>query len=133
MEVLTGSVHHVTLRVGNVSRSAAFYAELLGFKQSVTLGSRVLLSNGSAMLVLTPLTDSMTGVSANSLDEEQVGVERLCFRVGSYQELEQAVSLLDKHSVPHSEVTDWGPDLGQYVLAFRDPDNIPLALAASYG
>jgi catechol 2,3-dioxygenase-like lactoylglutathione lyase family enzyme len=133
MQVLTGSVHHITLRVWNVSRSTAFYAELLGFKQSLRLGSRVLLSNGSAMLVLTPLADSMGEVSANLLDENRVGIERLGFRVGSYRELEQAVCLLDEHGVSHGEVTDWGPDLGLYVLAFRDPDNIPLALTASYG
>jgi catechol 2,3-dioxygenase-like lactoylglutathione lyase family enzyme len=133
MQLLTGSVHHITLRVCNVPRSAAFYTELLGFKESLSLGPRVLLSNGSAMLVLTPLAESTEGASTDSLDENRVGIERLSFRVGSYQELEQAVSLLDKHGVPHSEVADWGPDLGLYVLSFRDPDNIPLALTASYG
>jgi catechol 2,3-dioxygenase-like lactoylglutathione lyase family enzyme len=131
MQVLTGSVHHITLRVCNVSRSAAFYTDLLGFKESLCMGSRVLLSNGSAMLVLMPLAELM-GVSATSLDEHQVGIERLSFRVGSYRELEQAVRLLDEQGVPHGEVTDWGPDLGLYVLAFRDPDNIPLALTAAY-
>ena len=131
MQLLTGSVHHITLRVKNVSRSAAFYTELLGFKQSLKIGPGVLLSNGSAMLVLTQQEASI-GIPAHSPDENQVGIERLSFRMGSYQELEQAVFLLDEHSVPHSEVTDWGPDLGLYVLAFHDPDNIPLALTASH-
>jgi catechol 2,3-dioxygenase-like lactoylglutathione lyase family enzyme len=131
MQLLTGSVHHITLRVQNVSRSADFYAELLGFKQSLRLGPRVLLSNGSAILILTPLDNSMAAF-ANSPDENRAGIERLSFRVGSYVELEQAARLLDEHGVPHAEVTDWGPDLGLYVLAFRDPDNILLALTASY-
>jgi catechol 2,3-dioxygenase-like lactoylglutathione lyase family enzyme len=131
MQLLTGSVHHITLRVMNVSRSAAFYTELLGFKQSLKIGPRVLLSNGSAMLVLTQ-QEASTRIPAHSPDENRVGIERLSFRVGSYQELEQAVFLLDKHSIPHSEVTDWGPDLGLSVLAFHDPDNIPLALTASH-
>ncbi len=132
MQVLTGSVHHITLRVCNVSRSAAFYTDLLGFKQSLSLGPRVLLSNGSAMLVLMPLADSLREMASTSLDENQVGIERLSFRVGSYRELEQAVGFLDEQGIPHGEVTDWGPDLGLYVLSFRDPDNIPLALTASY-
>jgi catechol 2,3-dioxygenase-like lactoylglutathione lyase family enzyme len=131
MELLTGSVHHITLRVQNVSRSADFYAELLGFKQSLRLGPRILLSNGSAILVLTPLDDSMAA-SATSPAESRVGIERLSFRVGSYRELEQAACLLDEHGVSRSEVTDWGPDMGLYVLALRDPDNIQLELTAPY-
>ena len=135
MQVLTGSVHHITLRVWNVSRSAAFYTELLGFKQSLSLGPRVLLSNGSAILILTQQDDAYeTSVAAPDENrvENRVGIERLSFRVGTYQELAQAVCLLDEHGVSHSEVVDWGPDLGLYVLALRDPDNIQLELTAPY-
>jgi catechol 2,3-dioxygenase-like lactoylglutathione lyase family enzyme len=131
MQMLTGSVHHITLRVWNVSRSAAFYTEILGFTQSLSLGPRILLSNGSAILVLTQ-KDSFIGASANSPDQSCVGIERLSLRVGSYEELEQAVLILDEHGVSHDEVVDWGPDLGLYVLALRDPDNIQLELTAPY-
>ena len=34
--------------------------------------------------------------------------------------------------VSHGEVRDLGPDLGIYVLAFRDPDNIQIELTAPY-
>jgi catechol 2,3-dioxygenase-like lactoylglutathione lyase family enzyme len=131
MQVRTGSVHHITLRVWSVSRSAAFYTELLGFKQSLSLGPRVLLSNGSAILVLTQQDESFGG-AANASEECRTGIERLSFRVGSYEELEQAVSLLDARGVSHDKVVDWGPDLGLYVLALRDPDNIQLELTAPY-
>jgi len=83
------------------------------------------------MLVLTPLDDSEMA-SATLPDEGRAGIERLSFRVGSYRELEQAVCLMDEHDIPHSEVTDWGPDLGLYVLALRDPDSIQLELTAPY-
>jgi hypothetical protein len=42
------------------------------------------------------------------------------------------VRLFDERDVPHGEIKDLGPDLGIYVLAFRDPDNIQLELTAPY-
>jgi glyoxylase I family protein len=54
------------------------------------------------------------------------------FSVGSRQELEQAVRLFDDQNVPHGEIKDLGADLGLYVLAFRDPDNVQLELTAPY-
>jgi hypothetical protein len=50
----------------------------------------------------------------------------------SRDELEAAVRPFDERDVPHGEIKDLGPDLGIYVLAFRDPDNIQLELTAPY-
>jgi glyoxylase I family protein len=61
-----------------------------------------------------------------------VGLDHLSFSVVSRQELEQALHLFDDHDVPHGEIKDLGTDLGLYVLAFRDPDNIQLELTAPY-
>jgi len=47
--------------------------------------------------------------------------------------LEEAVRQFDEQGVSHGEIKDLGPDMGIYVLAFRDPDNIQLELTAPYG
>ena len=38
--------------------------------------------------------------------------------------------LLDERGMPHGEITDPGDAFGMDILAFRDPQNIPLQLTA---
>lgn len=52
--ITTGSVHHLTLTVSNVARSQAFYTGLLGFQVAMEFGPRVLLSNGSTIVAISP-------------------------------------------------------------------------------
>lgn len=50
----TGGVHHVVLTISNMKRSVDFYTTHLGFQVAVEFDSRVALSNGQLLLVLTP-------------------------------------------------------------------------------
>jgi catechol 2,3-dioxygenase-like lactoylglutathione lyase family enzyme len=114
-------------------RQQEFYTNLLGFQVAMALGPRLILSNGSVLLVLTPPSDPQQAISNDAFNENRIGLDHVSFSVGSHDELEQAVRLLDERGVPHGEIKDLGPDLGIYVLAFRDPDNIQLELTAPYG
>jgi catechol 2,3-dioxygenase-like lactoylglutathione lyase family enzyme len=129
--IMTGSVHHLTLTVSNVARSRDFYTRLLGFQVAMEFGSRLLLSNGSTIVAISP-PDPERSLSNDRFDENRIGLDHLSFGVGSHNELEQAVRLFDANNVPHGDIKDLGPDLGIYVLAFRDPDNIQLELTAPY-
>jgi glyoxylase I family protein len=129
--ITTGSVHHLTLTVSDVARSQEFYTRLLGFQVAMELGPRVLLSNGSAIVAISP-PDPERAIRNDRFDENRVGLDHLSFGVGSRDELVQAVRLFDENDVSHGEIKDLGPDLGIYVLAFRDPDNIQLELTAPY-
>jgi catechol 2,3-dioxygenase-like lactoylglutathione lyase family enzyme len=129
--ITTGSVHHLTLTVSNVARSQEFYTRLLGFQVAMEWGPRLLLSNGSTIVAITP-PDPQRAIQNDRFDENRVGLDHLSFGVGSRSELEQAVRLFDENDVSHGEIKDLGPDLGIYVLAFRDPDNIQLELTAPY-
>jgi glyoxylase I family protein len=130
--IATGSVHHLTLTVTDVARAQQFYTNLLGFQLAMELGPRVLLSNGSTILALGPAPNPELAVQDDRFDENRVGLDHLSFSVGSRQDLEQAVRLFDDHDVSHGEIKDLGRDLGLYVLAFRDPDNVQLELTAPY-
>ena len=60
-----------------------------------------------------------------------MGLDHVCFSVGSRDELEQAIVVLDEHKVSHGEIVDLS-GLAIYVLMFRDPDNIQIELTAPH-
>jgi hypothetical protein len=49
--------------------------------------------------------------------------------VSSRAALDDAVRVLDRHGVAHSEIRDLGEAFGISILIFRDPDNIQLELS----
>jgi glyoxylase I family protein len=124
-----GPVHHITLRVTQLDRSIAFYQTLCGLRIIAALPYGTILSNGAVIL---GLCDQPRTGCQDRFDEFRVGLDRLSFTVGSRAELDRAVAILDQQQVPHGEIEDMGRDFGLYVLAFRDPDNIPLELTARY-
>ena len=130
--IATGSVHHLTLTVTNVPRSVAFYTSFLGFQLVMELGPRRLLSNGSVILALTPPPDPAQALQGDRFSENRVGLDHVSLNVARRTDLETALRLFADQGVAHGEIKDLGADLGLYVLAFRDPDNIQLELTAPY-
>ncbi len=132
--IQTEAIHHLTLTVTDLARAVAFYTELLGFQKAMDLSaSRVLLANGKSILALTEAPHPAQTIRNDRFNENRVGLDHLSFNVSSHTTLEEAVRRFDRQGVPHGEIKDLGPDLGIYVLAFRDPDNIQLELTAPYG
>jgi glyoxylase I family protein len=128
-QITLGPVHHIALRVTQLSRSIAFYKDLFGFQPVAELPDVTILSNGALIL---GLRDQRSAESTDRFDEFRVGLDHLSFAVGSREDLDRAVQILDQCDVPHGEIEDLGSDFGMYVLAFRDPDNIQLELTATY-
>lgn len=131
-QISTAGIHHFTLTVTEVSRSIEFYSSLLGFQMAVDLGERKILSNGSTLLVLGPPPVAEEAIANDSFNENRVGLDHVSFSVESRDQLQEAAELFDSRGVSRGEIKDLGPDLGIYVLAFRDPDNIQLELTAPY-
>lgn len=130
--ITIGEVHHLRLTVSDVARARAFYTEVLGFDVAMELPPGVLLTNGRLLLGLGPAPDAESSSSGDRFDENRVGLDHLSFAVGSRQDLDEAIRILDENSVPHGEIKDLGPDIGIYILTFRDPDNIQLELTAPH-
>ena len=128
--IKTGAVHHLTITVTDVARSARFYQGLLNFQPVAELGERQILHNGATLLVLGTPPDPAQAIAGDRFDENRVGLDHLSFAVDSRQDLEDAVDLLDREGISHGEIKDLGEGLGIYVLAFRDPDNVQLELTA---
>jgi catechol 2,3-dioxygenase-like lactoylglutathione lyase family enzyme len=124
-----GPVHHFAFRVTNLGRSIEFYQDICGFQLVAELPDVTILSNGALIL---GLRGQRRGESDDRFDEFRVGLDHISFSVGSRDELERAVRILDQRDVPHGPIEDQGPDFGLYILALRDPDNIQLELTAAY-
>ena len=129
--ISTGAVNHITLTVSDRDRAREFYTSVLGFEFLMEFGPKYLLSNGSVILALNLSPDPARAISDDQFDENRVGLDHVSFNVNSHEALEQAAQLLDERGVPRGEIKDLG-DLGIYVMAFRDPDNIQLELTAPH-
>ena len=128
-QISTGAVHHATLTVADVGRSREFYTGVLGFEVAAEFGPRTILSNGDALLAIGPAPDPGRAVSGDSFNENRVGLDHLCFSVGSRDELVRAMGVLDEHNVSHGEIVDLS---GLSIYVFRDPDNIQIELTAPH-
>ncbi len=131
-QITTGPIHHVRLTVTDADRARDFYTTVLGFRVVMELPSGYFLSNGAVGIGIGPGPRPDRAQGGDRFDENRVGLDHLSFSVGSRDELDRAVRILDEHGVPHGEVQDVGPAFGIYILAFRDPDNIQLELTAPY-
>lgn len=131
--IATGGVHHFRLTVSDVDRACAFYTQVLGFKKLMDLNPGAFLSNGSVGLGIGPSPDPKRRGKGDRFDENNVGLDHLSFAAPSRETLEDAVRVLDKRGVAHSEIRDLGEAFGIYILVFRDPDNVQLELSAPHG
>jgi glyoxylase I family protein len=126
----TRGVHHFRLTVSDVSRSVAFYTEVLGFRKLMDLNPGAFLSNGAIGLGIGPHPDPTRALQNDRFDENRIGLDHMSFGVSTRRDLDDAVTVLDRRGVPHSEVRDLGEAFGIAILIFRDPDNIQLELSA---
>ena len=129
--ISTGAVNHITLTVTDLERAREFYTNVLGFQFIMEYGPKYLFNNGSVILALNLSPDPTRAISNDQFDENRVGLDHVSFNVSSHEVLEQAVRLLDERGISRGEIKDLA-DLGLYVLAFRDPDNIQVELTAPH-
>ena len=122
-------VHHFRLTVSDVDRTVAFYTDVLGFKKLMDLNPGAFLSNGAVGLGIGPHPFPDRALKADRFDENRIGLDHMSFAVPSRAALDDAVRILDKHRVPHSEIRDLGEAFGICIVVFRDPDNIHLEVS----
>lgn len=129
--IQTSAVNHLTLTVTDRDRAREFYTSVLGFQFLMEFGPKYLLSNGTVILALNLSPDPARAIADDQFDENRVGLDHVSFNVNSRDDLEQAAQVFDERGIPRGEIKDLG-DLGIYVMAFRDPDNIQLELTAPH-
>jgi glyoxylase I family protein len=119
---------HVTLSVGDINRSVAWYGEVLGFTVAATettpqwRRTLCLHPESGVMLVLQQHLSS----SGDAFDERRVGLDHLAFRVDTHHQLLTWRQRFQALRVGFTPITSTGR--GGLVLTFRDPDGIALEL-----
>lgn len=128
MPAITGRLE-ITLSVSDPPRSAAWYAELLGMRQTYDHTSDdghmryICLVEPSSGFVL-----CLVGHSSNpgeEFSEFRTGLDHLEFVVAERDDLTGWASKLDDLGVRHSGVKEFDYTRNA-MLTFRDPDNIQL-------
>ena len=135
MAITANSVAHIRLTVTDIERSRQFYESVFGWpvalevppdaddatrEQLSFLFGGVLYNLGDCLVGLRP-------VATDKFDENRVGLDHLCLRVGSRAELDSAAAHLDELQVTREPIKEIGHG---YILEFRDPDDIALELFA---
>lgn len=126
-------VTHVSLSVTDPTRSARWYAEVLGFAiDTATDGdalSRVRLRHHGCGITLT-LTCHHESSDAPAQDTGS-GLDHLAFRAPSVNDLEAWKARFERLDVDHSDIElTVGPSGAGARLAMRDPDHIHLQIVA---
>ncbi len=120
-------LHHVTLSVRDLQRSAEWYVRFLGFERLRELPhekfDRLALRHPEMPLLLT-LVSHHDGPH-DTFDETRTGLDHLAFRTRSADDVEAWRTWLDSQHVLCSEVKD-GALPGSRLITFRDPDGIQL-------
>jgi glyoxylase I family protein len=128
---LTG-VHHVTLTVTDIDRSAAWYRDVLGFvdrlryrNDKVGADYQVLAHPQMAGTTLTLRQPDRS--SSQPFDEGNTGMDHVAFRVGDQESFASWRTHLGHRDVPCSVTVL--PELS--ILVLRDPDHIQIELCTT--
>ena len=129
------TIHHIRLTVADIARSRAFYDSVFGWPVLLeipddaddAIRSRLGFLYGGVIYRAGNFLIGLRPVGNDRFDEDRVGLDHLAFAVPDRADLDAAAQELDRLGVPHEEVKDIGPN---YILEFRDPDNIALELVA---
>jgi len=127
MSLLTGGLHHVSIRTTDLGRAKRFYTETIGFQRVLETETAVLLD---AHGTLFGLWGPAQGTSPEDrFDPFRVGLDHLALAVANADLLNELKQQLDAAGVRNNGVED---DMltGARYIAFYDPDGIAWELYA---
>ncbi len=121
MRIETSGIHHLTVRVADVTASSRFYEDVLGFQVQRPQPDLAFFRAGGTLVVLRP---PLPGTPAGDrFSEYRIGVDHVALAVESRDELDRAVEALRRAGV-RTQGVEREPILDKDYVCFRDPDNI---------
>ncbi|MEO8695810.1 MAG: VOC family protein [Acidimicrobiales bacterium] len=119
--------HHVGVTVTDLDKSAAWYADVLGFEELFREES----DERRASVMRFPGGSTGVGLvehrsnDGTAFDPTRLGLDHLAFTVATQEGIEQWAQRLTTAGIEHSGVIEIPPGA---ILNFKDPDGIALAL-----
>ena len=121
MPIEPKGIHHITVRVGDMDRSASFFSETFGFNVDDSMSDRRRFRVGETRVVL---KDALPSTPANDrFSEFRIGVDHISLSVGTGDDLARCVNALRAAGMETQGIQKV-PELDAVLVAFRDPDNI---------
>jgi catechol 2,3-dioxygenase-like lactoylglutathione lyase family enzyme len=121
MSLLTGGLHHVSIRTTDLRRAKRFYIETMGFHAVREMDGAVLLN---AHGILLAVLDAAPETSPEDrFDPFRVGLDHLALAVDNAESLHELKQQLDAAGVRNNGVED-DTLTGARYIAFYDPDGI---------
>lgn len=114
-------LHHVSLRVTDMDRSAGFYRDVLGFDVQMPAEGLAFFAAGDCLVVLKPPLEGTP--EDDRFSEYRIGVDHLAFAVADRADLEGVVDAVRGAGVETAGV-ELDPLLNKEYVCFRDPDNV---------
>lgn len=119
-------LHHLSLTVADVDRSAAWYREVLGFellaRRDADGLAKAMLTDSDRTVTIVLVGHGEAGVPGG-FDEHRTGLDHVGFAVTDRAALESWAARLDWLGVARGEIK--AGSAGE-LIAFRDPDGIAL-------
>lgn len=118
------TIHHVTLTVTDIARSADFYQGLFGPAEVASRQGpgwnrlRMLWPNG-LMIGVT----RFDGPGSDRFDPARVGLDHIGFGCQTEREVRDWAAVMDDRGIPHGPIEEVPYAV---VVTGRDPDNIPV-------
>ena len=128
MSLLTGGLHHLTIRTTDLARAKRFYVDPMGFDVVRERdGALILNAHGTTFGVLGAAPQT---ASQDRFDPFRVGLDHLALAVDNAASLDGLKQQLDAAGVRNNGVQDDTRTGARYV-AFYDPDGIAWELYAT--
>ena len=129
MELQTGGLHHLAIRVADLARAKAFYIERLGFPLVMEREGVVAIINAGGTFIGIRGPDAQTA-AGDRFDPFRVGLDHIALAMPDVAALTAVARQLDEAGVANHGVEDDAVLGGQYI-SFSDPDGIAWELYAS--
>ncbi len=128
---LTG-FHHVGVTVRDLTASEAFYGKALGLVRAFVEPHGT--GDGYAVVMIRPGTGLVLGLDYHpdadgvAFDPRRTGLDHLAIRVDDRSDIDAWVEHLDVVGIEHGDVFSIDEPAPYALVAFRDPNGIPIEL-----
>jgi glyoxylase I family protein len=122
INIQTPGIHHIVLRSTDLSRSRAFYIDMLGFPLALEVDNLFIFVAGSSFIGVRGPGEKE---GAKTFNPFSVGLDHLSLGCNDEDELHRVANSLTDAGIENTGVK-MDTTLGKNYVAFKDPDHISL-------